>query len=185
MERSAQAYDLMREVRRNCAANCEDLCKIALVAIRDVLVVHICCGMGDTGFMSALEHVFGRQIDDELSSQFHLARANICRMGRDRSTFDRAFIRIFGSSPAAQYLDYVFNSYTACAILADAAAGPHPPPKHRRNLTKKLQAVEQEAIESWRLSTASLHVDFFRDINAGPTQVLFLGTSQGEVSWET
>ena len=90
----------------------------------------------------------------------------------------------FGSSPAAQDLDYVFNAYAACAILADAAAGPHPPPKHKRNQKKKQQAVEQEAIEPWRLSTASLHVDVFPYINAGPIQVLFLGTGQGEVSWE-
>ena len=46
MERSAQAYDLMLEVRKNSPA-AEDGCKKALVAIRDVLVLYIYCGMGD------------------------------------------------------------------------------------------------------------------------------------------
>ena len=81
---AAQAYDLVFEVRKTCdptVFGCEYFAKPAALPVREVLVMQICCSsisMNDAAFESSLERSFGRQLDTELRSQLHLARAALC-----------------------------------------------------------------------------------------------------------
>ena len=72
---AAQAYDLVFEVRKTCsptAFGCEDVAKPAALAVREVLVLQICCSsvsMNDAAFEISLKRSFGRQLESELRSQ--------------------------------------------------------------------------------------------------------------------
>ncbi len=43
---AAEAYDLVREVRKACASSCEELLKFAALATREVLVLSLCVAEG-------------------------------------------------------------------------------------------------------------------------------------------
>ena len=123
---SAKAYDLVRDVRKVCDPGCEELGKFAALAVREVLVLQICCpadSMSDVGFESALEDAFQRQLSPELRSQLHLARSAICRLGRDRTVFDRAAPKIFSSSLSQEEMEALFSTYAECTNSVTSASG--------------------------------------------------------------
>ena len=54
VKRSAKAYNLVMDVRnfsKNCSPQCEVLSKNAAMAIRDALVLQICCGVGSMSYV--------------------------------------------------------------------------------------------------------------------------------------
>ena len=150
---AAQAYDLVREVRKGCAPSCEELGKFAALAVREVLVLQICCARGsmsDIGFESALEHAFERQLGAELRSQLHLARAAICRLTLDRTKFDRAVPKLFGSTLSSEEVQVVFSTYAACSECtmepkASGTSKASQQAKSRRKKGQKAQAAEGAA----------------------------------------
>ena len=103
-KRPAKAYNLVMDVRnfsKNCSKQCEVLSKNAAMAIRDALVLQICCGVDSMSYVRfefAVESVFniknikafkytcGGQSD--LDSQMHLSSKSIRTLARDRSSFD-------------------------------------------------------------------------------------------------
>ena len=92
----------MREVRKRsvpsshrCSCeDCEEALKFAALAVRELLVLVICCFAGyvmnDVRFEAALEETFGRTLGPELRSQLHLARNAIVRLAGSRTAFERA-----------------------------------------------------------------------------------------------
>ena len=123
---AAQAYNIVRDVRKSCAPSCQELGKFAALAMRERLILHICCNRGamsDIGFESALEHAFERQLEPEIRSQLHLARSAICRLGRDRTAFERAAPKIFSSRLSSEELQALFSAYAgATDSVAHAVA---------------------------------------------------------------
>ena len=148
---AAKAYDFVREIRKGCGPICEDLGKFAALAVRDTLVLHICCSVGsmsDIGFDSALENAFERQLSPELRSQLHLARSAICRLGRDFYVFARAAPKIFSSQLTQEELNAVFRAYETCNELVASASGTSKvsqQAKSRRKKSQKAQAAEGAA----------------------------------------
>ena len=99
------------------AAGFDNLAKSASLAVREVLVVQICCSffsMHDIVFETCLELSFGRQLESELRSQLLLARASICRLGGSRSLFDQAAPKIFSTELSPEELDELFGAYQDC-----------------------------------------------------------------------
>ncbi len=136
---TAQAYNLVREVRKSCAPSCEELAKFAALATREVLVLHICCtsgSMSDIGFETALEHAFERELGPEFRSQLHFARSAICRLGRNRTVFERAAPKIFSSTLSSEELQALFTAYAECTT-----------PVTTRRQQEITQAMEQQAME--------------------------------------
>ncbi len=120
---AAQAYDLVREVRKACAPSWEELLKFAALATREVVVLSLCVARGsmsDIGFESALEHAFERQLGPEL----RLARSDICRLGRDRTVFERGAPRIFRSTPSPEELQALFTAYAESTNVVVATSVP-------------------------------------------------------------
>ena len=117
---AAEAYDLVFEVRKSCdttVAGFDNLAKSASLAVREVLVLQICCSsfsMPDSVFETCLERSFGRQLEPELRSQLLLARASICRLGGNRSQFDQAAPKIFSTELSPEELDELFGAYQDC-----------------------------------------------------------------------
>ena len=116
---AAEAYDLVFEVRKSCdttVAGFDNLAKSASLAVREVLVLQICCSsfsMPDSVFETCLERSFGRQLEPELRSQLLLARASICRLGGNRSQFDQAAPKIF-TKLNPEELDELVGAYQDC-----------------------------------------------------------------------
>ena len=152
---AAQAYDLVREVRKGCAPHDEDIVKFAALAVREALVLQICCtrgSMSDIGFESALEHAFQRQLGDELRSQLHNSRAAICRLTLDRTKFDRAVPKLFSSTLSSEEVQVVFSTYAACSECtmepkASGTSKASQQAKSRRKKGQKVQAAEGAARE--------------------------------------
>ena len=144
----AQAYDFVREIRKSCRFACEAPAKVAALAVRETLILHICCSVGtmtDIGFENALETAFGRRLGPELRSQLHLARSAICRLGRDLAVFQRAAPKIFGSELQADELKQLFISYSACTQSIGVESGAYAlsqQAKSRRKKSQKTKAVE-------------------------------------------
>ena len=104
-KRSAKAYNLVMDVRdfsKNCSPQCEVLSKNAALAIRDALVLQICCSVDSTSYVCfefAVETAFNiKNIKvfkdtcgghNNLDSQMHLSCNSIRTLARDRSLFDR------------------------------------------------------------------------------------------------
>ena len=71
-DRAAQAFDKAKEARQNCPVTLEELGKCAMLVVREVLVLVICCcdgsmsALSDIGFEAALERAFGKQLGPEL-----------------------------------------------------------------------------------------------------------------------
>ena len=123
---TAQAYDRVREIRKGCSPACQDLAKFAALAVRETLILQICCFVGtmsDTGFECALATAFNRQIGPELRSQLHLARNAICRLGRDVTVFHRAAPKKFSSQLHPDELNALFIAYSGCADSIGSASG--------------------------------------------------------------
>ena len=118
VQEAAEAYDKAREVRKDCLPpQLEELGKNVLKAVREVLVLLICCGAGklsEVGFRSALEQAFGRMLDIEHISQMELARSAICRLGRDRVLFERQAPKVFGPTVTPAELNQLFAVYADC-----------------------------------------------------------------------
>ena len=116
----AEAYDLVFEVRKSCdttVAGFDNLAKSVSLAVREVLVLQICCSsfsMTDSVFETCLERAFGRQLEPELRSQLLLACASICRLGGNRSQFDEAAPKIFSTELSPEELDELFGAYQDC-----------------------------------------------------------------------
>jgi hypothetical protein len=105
----AQAYDDIRATREDHPQDCEEAGKIAALAVREALVLEICCTAGslsDTGFVAALEHAFGRPLGPELRSQLLLTRAVIGR---------RVAPKIFNGALGDQEVAELFQAYAKCA----------------------------------------------------------------------
>ena len=122
----AQAYDFVREIRKSCSLACEAPAKFAALAVRETLILHICCSVGtmtDIGFENALETAFGRRLGPELRSQLHLARSAICRLGRDVTVFQRAAPKKFGSQLHPDDLKELFISYSGCTDSIGVESG--------------------------------------------------------------
>jgi hypothetical protein len=114
----AQAYDDIRATREDHPQDCEEAGKIAALAVREALVLEICCTAGslsDTGFVAALEHAFGRPLGPELRSQLLLTRAAIGRLGRDRDIFTHVAPKIFNGALGDQEVAELFQAYAKCA----------------------------------------------------------------------
>jgi len=147
----AQTYDLVREVRKGCAPNCDELPKFASLATREVLILGLCAtagSMSDIGFESALEHAFARQLGPEVRSQLHLTRSAICRLGRDRNVFDKPAPKTFSSTLSWEELQAMFTAYAgACHSIASpsGASKASQRAKKRRKKTQKAQAAEDVA----------------------------------------
>ena len=108
--RFAKAYNLVMDRRnfsKKCSPQCEELSKNAALAIRDALVLQICCGVDSISYVCfgfAVETAFniknikvfkdtcGGQSD--LDSQMHLSCNSIRTLVRDRSLFDRTVGKI-------------------------------------------------------------------------------------------
>ena len=141
----AKAYDFVREIRKGCGITCEELGKFAALAVRDTLVLHICCSVGsmsDIGFDSALENAFERQLSPELRSQLHLARSAICRLGQDFTLFERVAPNIFSSQLTQEELNALFRAYSACNRLVASASGTPKASQQAKRRPKKSQKVQ-------------------------------------------
>jgi len=109
-QRSAKAYNLVMDVRdfsKNCSKQCEALSKNAALAIRDALVLQICCGVDSVSYACfgfAVETAFNiKNIKvfkdtcgghNDLDSQMHLSCNSIRTLARDRNLFDRTMGKI-------------------------------------------------------------------------------------------
>ena len=115
---AAQAYNIVRDVRKSCAPSCQELGKFAALAMRECLVLHICNSgsMSDIGFESALEHAFEKQLGPEFRSQLHLTRSAICRLGRSRTVFERTAPKIYSSTLNPEELQALFTVHHECAL---------------------------------------------------------------------
>jgi len=127
--RIAQAYDDIRAMCKDLPLDCEETGKVAALAVREALVLQICCTAGslrDVGFKYALEQAFGRQPRPEVRSQLHLTRAAICRLGRDRDNFMRSAPKIFNGALGDQEMTELYQAYANCADglkMASASGG--------------------------------------------------------------
>jgi hypothetical protein len=122
----AQAYDFVREIRKACSPSCQDVAKFAALAVRETLILQICCSVGtmtDIGFENALETAFSRQLGPEMRSQLHLARSAICRLGRDVTVFHRAAPKIFSSQLHPDELNALFMAYSGCTDSIGSVSG--------------------------------------------------------------
>ena len=85
----AKAYNLVMDVRnfsKNCSEQCEVLSKNAAMAIRDALVLQICCGVDSMSYVRfefAVESAFN--IQKHKSFQIHM-------WGTGRLRFSNAFV---------------------------------------------------------------------------------------------
>ena len=175
-QRSAKAAELAVEVRNFAKAlnapDCEQLSKIAALTVREALVLQICCLKGstsDVAFEYALEKAFQRTLSTDERSKLHLARSAQCRLGRDRTTHDRAAPKIWGTPLSLEELEALFAAYSECANSAtfdksqanadknrrkkkrlekgEAAEGPEWHEQHRQHS----EAVMQMEMEPWFL----------------------------------
>ena len=122
----AQAYDFVQEIRKACSPSCQSLAKFAALAVRETLILQMCCSVGtmtDIGFEHALETAFGRQLGPEMRSQLHLARSAICRLGRDVTILHRAAPKIFSSPLQTDELNALFIAYAGCTDSISSACG--------------------------------------------------------------
>jgi len=113
----AQGYDTVRNVRESCAPSCQRLGKFAARAIRECLVLHICCHAGsvsDIDFESALEHAFEKQLEPKFHSELHLARNAICRFGRSPTVFERVAPKIYSSMLNYEELQALWTVHQEC-----------------------------------------------------------------------
>ena len=102
--------------RKACPDSVEGVCKFVALLCREVLVLTICCGacepLSDIAFEHELEKAFKRAIGPEMRSQFRLSRAAICRMGVDRSSFEKEARKIYGVvETQEEQLDAIFRAY--------------------------------------------------------------------------
>ncbi len=137
--------------RERCArparrvARREELLKFAALATREVLVLSLCAAkasMSDIGFESAPEHAFDRRLGPELRSQLHLVRSAICRLGRDRSVFERAAPKIFKSKPSSEELQALFTAHAESTNVVVAGSGTRMASQQTRNRRKKGQKAQ-------------------------------------------
>ena len=144
---SAKAYNLVMDVRnlsKDCSKQCEALSKNAALAIRDALVLQICCGVDSMSYVCfgfAVETAFniknikvfkdtcGGQSD--LDSQMHLSCKSIRTLARDRSSFDRNMEKI-GPMPAED-LKTLFAAYVRCAAVATFVKPNKARPRRKQN----------------------------------------------------
>ena len=147
----AQAYDLVRDVRKNCRGeDCEELGKFAQLAVREVLILQMCSPGGwlsDIGFENILEKVFVRQLCPEVRSQMHMARNAICRLGRDRMVFDRAAPKIPTSALPHVEMEALFAAYVECTNSLSQKAN-RPNRKPNRAPVFRLPVVEESSGDS-------------------------------------
>ena len=109
----AQSYDMVRNVR-------ESAWQLgASRAIRECLVLHICCNAGsmsDIDFESALEHAFEKQLEPKFHSELHLARNAICQLGRSPTVFEREAPKVYCSTLNYEELQALWTVYHGCTL---------------------------------------------------------------------
>lgn len=119
----AEAYNLLRDARKTAPQLCEDQCKAASMALRELLFVHICScrgAMTPIAFEYALEHAFQGQLSSELRSQVHLARSAICRLGASEANFRIEFQKCFATQLTSQEATALYGVYaTAASSIGD------------------------------------------------------------------
>jgi len=139
--RIAEAHDAIRAMnmpedrreyitmkRRHCIADCEETGQVALLAVREALVLQICCTAGSLSavqFEFELEQAFGRKHRPDIPFerlQLHRTRAGICRLGRDRDNFMRSAPKISNGALGDQQLTELYQAYAKCANGAPGVA---------------------------------------------------------------
>ena len=129
---SAKAYNLVMDVRilsKNCSEQCEVLSKTAAIAIRDALVLQLCCDVDSMSydcFKFAVESAFEIPNtkdfkytceEHDLVSQMHLSCNSIRTLARNRENFDQKMEKHFGPM-LAEDLNTLFAAYVRCAATA-------------------------------------------------------------------
>lgn len=135
-QRAATAYLKAREVRKDCPPKLEELGKDTALVVREVLVLLICCGateqMSNVAFEYFLEQAFDMELGPELRSQLHLGRSAICRMGRDRITFERKAAKIFGKDATPEQLSQLWPAHADCEAIGVTKKAKHKTkPRHK------------------------------------------------------
>ena len=145
-KRSAKAYNLVMDVRifaKNSSEQCEVLTKTAAMAIRDALVLQLCCrvdSMSYVCFKIAVESAFEiTNTNDfkytceecDLVSQMHLSCNSIRTLARNRKLFDRKMEKYFGPM-LAEDLNTLFAAYVRCAATASFVKSDKARPKKRK-----------------------------------------------------
>ena len=138
---AAQAYDIVRDVRKSCAPSCQRLGKFAALAIQECLVLRICCNAGsmsDIDFESALEHAFEKQLEPKFHSELHLARNAICQLGRSPTVFERVAPKVYSSTLNYEELQALWTVYQGCT------------PPSRSEVVMVMSMVERRSDEELR-----------------------------------
>ena len=152
---TAQAYDCVRKIRKGCSPACQDLAKFAVLAVRETLILQICCSVGtmsDIGFECTLETAFGRRLGPELRSQLHLARSAIGRLGRDVTAFQRAAPKIFSSQLHPDELSALFIAYSGCTDSIGSASGTCRASQHAKRCSTTVGFVQGRVCYTIHLS---------------------------------
>jgi hypothetical protein len=116
-----------RGLRGERYADCEETGRVALLAVREALVLQICCTAGSLSareFEFELGQAFGRRHRPEVRSRLHRTRAGICRLGRDRDRFMRSAPKIFDGGLGDQQLTELYQAYAKCANGSSLAFAP-------------------------------------------------------------
>jgi hypothetical protein len=157
--RVAQAYNVVKGVRKDCPPQLAKLGKSAALLAREVLVLLIAGAkrgksLTDGGFVSAMEQAFGKELEEELHSQMKATRWQVCRMGQDRTFFEQQVPKVYhhhdGKSLTDAELDELFQTYADAAVSLRHSVGPPPTstkPKRKKKL-KGAEAVATHAAES-------------------------------------
>ncbi len=191
---AAEAYDLVREVRKRsvpsshrCSCeDCEEALKFAALAVRELLVLVICCFAGymmsDVRFEAALEEAFGRTLGPELRSQLHLARSAIVRLAGGLAEFERAAPKIFSSSTLSaenEKSDALFSTYQQCSRSTFVS------PCSTRPKQPKQQTNAAPGLTHWMQSEALLSLTLVQIHEATQTDANVAKASLSEVVTQT
>ena len=107
-----------------------DLGKHALLATRGFLLITVVIApehaQGEAA-RQALERAFGRILDFEEQMRMPMARSAIARLGRSRSTFQRAAPKIWGIAITQQQSDTLFVIYAARSTNTRQTSQPQQP----------------------------------------------------------
>ena len=157
----------VRNFSRNCSLQCAVLCKNAAMAIRDVLVLQICCGVDSMSYVCfkfAVESAFNiTNIKDfkytcggqsNLDSQMHLSCNSIRSLARNRKLFDRKMEKYFGPMPAED-LNTLFAAYVRCAATASFVKSNKARPKRKRRERQTAYRPPDVCPRVWELQSDS------------------------------
>ena len=153
----AEAYTMLLDARIATPQLCEKQCKAASIALRDLLVVHMCCVRG-TMTREELDRAFDAAFQGALSSvrrsQFHLAAAAICSLASE-ADFTMQFEKKIQTRLSPEDSTALYDVYTTAkaSLITDYLSVKSKKPKRKAKL-EAIRDAKPDAIPATAIAFA-------------------------------